>query len=728
MFFVTALLFEFEIGVTAIALGVFAAALVVSLLIRNVRKTRFLPAIFASAAVACVLLICETVFVYNPAMEYAGKDNCLIRAEITDLPELKYGNYYYEANILEINGEKTDIDVRLSSSTAIEATPYDIVEGNFNIYALGSSDESFFQSYKSKGLFLGAYSSDNAYSVFQVDTDEKPFMYKIIELREGIKKAIFKIMPDDNGALAVALILGDKSNLSDEIYSDFTELGISHVICVSGFHLSLWAMLILSVLNKTRLNFRICNILAACGVVLFMLIAGFTYSVMRAGIMMLVFLIGNIFLRQRDSLNSLGIAVSVLAVFKPFSMGAVSLQLSVLATAGIILYTLYLEPEISCALSGIKNKFLNKVSGKVVSAFMITFSATAFTMPVGLVMRNSFNFLCFPANMVAVPLSGASMVTGALGALLGQFVPVGYNLPSAVAKLLCRILIDFTSWLSEFKFATFGISTDKTAVLFCGIFLFCLLTVSVSVLKKKVYTIGAAVFAFIFSVCLISLSIAESDETKITVVDCGNGTSVLVSCNGENILVGAGGSDFLGASDITGLIEKAGGRLNAAFIPDADDSASAYLSDVFREVIPDVVCSGKLPDGLDLLLQQTEKRSFTENYSTENISVKSYNIENNYCSHIETYDISAVICFDPSFDYGALPDEMKAADIIIFRGNFPFGVFECTDSFYILNAEEERAVNVQESFNISGNRFVSTGGNGNIIIRALNGDFKSERG
>ena len=73
-----------------------------------------------------------------------------------------------------------------------------------------------------------------------------------------------------------------------------------------------------------------------------MLIAGMTYSVVRAGIMMLIYLLSVVLSRQRDSLNSLGFSVTVIAMENPFSIGALGLQLSVLSTAGLILYFQFL--------------------------------------------------------------------------------------------------------------------------------------------------------------------------------------------------------------------------------------------------------------------------------------------------------------------------------------------------------------------------------------------------
>ncbi len=727
LFFVTALLFRFEIGVTVTALAVFTVALVVCLFIRNVRKNGLLPTVFASGAVACILLICETMFIYNPALEFDGKNNCEIKAELIGLPEIRYGNYYCTAKAFSVNGEEADVKIRLVFSSPPEAEPYDIIEGKFNIFALGASDEELQQSYKAQGIFLGAYPSDESYLITEIAESEKPFAKKIIDLREEIKHAVYRIMPDEKGALAVALIIGDKSALPEEIYSDFRAVGISHIICVSGFHLSLWSMLILKILKKTRINFRAANLLAGVAVVVFMLVAGLTYSVVRAGIMMLVCLLGNILMRQRDSLNSLGFALAVLALIRPYSMGSVSLQLSALATAGIILYSMIVEPEINGIIDKISSKKFAENLKRLVSVFMITVSATAFTLPVSFSLGSSFNFLVFAANLVAVPVAGWCMISSAAAAAFGAALPMLFNLPAVAAKVLCRLLIGFTDWMAGFDFLTFTVSRDKTMYILCGIFLLCIAAVFISVFGKLVYTAAAAVCAVMFTVCIVTFSTSEAKETKITVVDCGNGMSVVVSSGGENVLIGGGGTDFLGASKINNVLEGAGGGLDSVFVPLDEEKSSAYIVDVFATYRPSEIYSCALPEGAELLVSKSCKHSLTETYYTENIFVKSFNIENNYCVYIKTQDISAVVCFDPSFDYGLLPEMIRDADVVISRGNFPAQTLQYTDSVYVLSAEEARAGYASVVYGDMGKRFVATGGAGSVVLRAENGAVSAER-
>ena len=727
LFFVTALLFEFKIGVTVIAFMVFAAALIVSLIIKSTRKHRLLPALFASAAIACLLLVSETFFVYNPAMNYDGKTGCMIKAQLTSMPEMRYGNCYYEAETLTVNDEEVKLKLRLVFSTPPQVEPYDIVEGKFGIFALGKSGEDLLQSYKANGIFLGAYTESDDYTVYSISESEKPFAKRVIDWREGIKKAVYRMMPDEKGALAVALLIGDKSGLPDEIYNDFRTLGISHIICVSGYHLSLWSTLILFILKKTRMDFRVSNLLASFGVVLFMFIAGFTYSVVRAGIMMLVFLFGNIFMRQRDSLNSLGVALSVLTVCRPFSAGSVSLQLSVLATAGIILYTLLIEPDICKIINKIKNAKVSGALKKTVFPLMVTVSATAFTLPVALSINGSFNYLNFGANLLAVPVAGWCMTASAAGAMLTGILPGFSDFFSFVPKFLCTLLIKFASRLADFDFMTFRISKEKITLIFCGIFLLCIVTVFISVFRKKVYSAAAFVCAVMFTVCIVTFSAVETGQTKITVVDCGNGTSVLVSTKGENILVGCGGDDFLGSYKISNAILSCGGRIDAVFVPSADEADSAYIVDILSAYRPERIYCNKLPEGASLLTSRSKMLDFDESYVTENISVNSYNFNNNFCTLLETDDIYLAVCYDPQLDYSLFSDVGFEPDAVVSRGNIPKEAVKKAEVLCVLNAEKLRGDAAEKYYGSTGKSVIVTGGRGSVTLCADNGAIKAGR-
>ncbi|MEE1011938.1 MAG: ComEC/Rec2 family competence protein, partial [Acutalibacteraceae bacterium] len=659
IFFVTAFLFEFETGVTVTVFAVFTVALVVSILFRAIRKHRFLPTFFASGAVACALLLGTINFLYLPVLAYDGRTNCDVKAELVSLPEYRYGNCYYEARAVSVNGEKTDFRVRLVFSTPPEAEPYDFVEGKFNLFALGTSDEDALKSYKAKGIWLGGYPINDVYNVINIKEDEKPLAKKIIDLRVLIKEGLYRILPDERGDLAVALTIGDKSGLPDEIYSDFNATGITHVICVSGFHLSLWSSIILKILRKTGVNRKLSSVFAGVSVVFFMLVAGLTYSVVRAGVMMLVFLLSDIIMRRRDSLNSLGFAMAVTALYDPFAMGSVSLKLSALATLGIILYNEYISPEIRRFIDKINNNTLRKTVKTFVSSLMVTVSATAFTLPVSLSLYGNYNFLGLLANLIIVPVAGLSMVVSSLGAVCGTFLPTGYNIFAYVSKILLKFIIDSADFLERYDFLDFRINGEKMMIIFCGIFVFCIITVFISQLKKPVYALASLLCCVMFTVPMVLFSVSESKETKITVFECENSISVLVSYNGENMLLGCAGKDFFDSVQTVDAISKTGDGLDTVVVPYLKDNSDLNFMNIISSYKPERVYADILPDDAVLLLENSEKHAFAQLSSTENIVAESVKIGDVACVSVTTDDVSALVCFDPAFRYENLPESFK---------------------------------------------------------------------
>lgn len=722
IFFVTAFLFEFETGVTVTAFAVFAVALVVSLLFRSIRKHRFLPTFFASGALACVLLFVSVNYVYLPVLSYDGRMNCNVKAELISLPEYRYGNCYYEARAVSVNGEETDFKVRLVFSTPPEAEPYDMVEGKFNLFALGTSSEDAVKSYKAKGIWLGGYPINDTYSVISIPEDEKPLAKKIIDLRVLIKEGLYRILPDERGDLAVALTIGDKSGLSDEIYSDFNTIGITHVICVSGFHLSLWSMFILKILKKTGINKRLASVLAGAGVVFFMFIAGFTYSVIRAGIMMLVCLLGDIIMRRSDSLNSLGFALMITALYDPFAMGSVSLRLSALATLGIILYTGYISKNVDNLIEKIKNNNIQKSVKSVVSSLMITVSAMAFTMPVSLSLYGRHNFISIAANLVIVPVAGMSMVVSSLGAFCGAFIPSDFNIFAAVSKILLKFIIKSAEILERYDFLEFEVNDEKMMILFIGIFVFCIITVFISQLRKPVYPLAALLCCVMFSVSMVFFSVSESKETKITVFECENSEAVLVSYNGENMLLGCGGKDFFDAVQIADRISDTGDGLDTVVVPYLKDNSDENLMNILSAYKPERIYADSLPDDAYLLLENCEKHPFSSLSSTKNITAESVKIGDISCVAVKTDDVSVLVCFDPVFRYESLPEHFKDTDIIISRASFPAGIKTDTESVLVLSAEKNRADIISENCIRQGVECYATGGK-NIVIRALDGSI-----
>lgn len=723
VFFTIAVLFNSDIGAAVGVLVTYAVALIVSLVFKESREQRVLPCAFASGMLACILLITEISFYYQPSVEYGGK-TCHTVVQLTDYPEFSYGNYYYDAKTVEIGGEKVEHKLRLVFSSLPDAEPYDLIDGNFTFYVLGSSSEEYLASNKAKGIFIGAYPHNGIYSVTNVPESDKPFMKTVVDARQLIKNSINKAVPGDGGSLITALVLGDKSTLDSQILSDFRLSGITHIICVSGFHLSLWAMVILEILRFLKVNEKIASIIAAVGVVAFMLVAGMTYSVLRAGIMMLLFLLANILWKKRDSLNSLGFALTVIAVYNPFAMGSVGLQLSALATLGLILYSRHIKPKIDTIIFKMDNEWLGQTLKTLINAVCVPIAATSFTLPVSIGLYGEFNLAVFASNLVAVPVASVCMVLGILAAVIGYAVTDIFNIFAFAADFTAQVLLRISGFFGEFDLLTFRADDDSFKILFCGMFLVCAAAVFVAYAGENAYKITCAICAVMLVSCLAFSSVSREYETRINVIDVGNGTAVLVSKNGENILIGCGGTDFLGASKISEEIIKYGGKTDVLIIPEADEYSASYLNDILMSFRPQSVFCGDLPSGSELLLGGSDICRYGNLTASDSFSFKACDSDYLY---FENDDVSALICFDPIADFSVFPDEIKSADVIVTRNDYPRNIESRNCKLLVVNSENKRGIMIQNELSQAGVNCVATGGCGNILIRAEDGFVSANR-
>lgn len=724
VFFTLSILNQADTGATVAAIAAFSAALVVTLLLKQIRKAKVLPVACVSGLLACALLICSNSFIYHPATEYAGKA-CDLTARITNDAQLNYGNYYYEAEVITIDGQDVDLKIRLTFSSHPEVQAFDVISGRFNMYLPGTTNEDLLFANKAKGMYLAAYPSESGFEI--IERNVSGFIEKAVyDIRNGIKNSVYNLLPNEYGGLAAALILGDKSGISRETLSDFNEIGITHLICVSGLHLSLWSLFIFAVFKRTGLNEKFSAVISALFVILFMFVAGMTYSVVRAGIMMLIYLFSVVLDRQRDSLNSLGFAVTVIAIENPFSIGALGLQLSVLSTAGLIMYFQFLQPLIFEKIDKININWLLKILKTSLSSLAVTAAAVSFTLPITLNLYKSFNFAVFIANFLTVTAAGICMVLCGLGALLNILFQGIPNPMAFIGGLLCKYITWISGVIAEFDFLTFRIENDKAVLIITGIFLVCSLAVLFAYYGKAKPLTALFVCSTLFLNGLFIFSFSEKYETKINVVDCGNSTSVLLINNNKNYLFGCGGTVFSAENSIADAIDFAGGA-DYIFTSFENEKNSSLLIPILKNNKPDSVFSDDLSAETKLLLNNVPIYSVEDKIVQDNTIIRYYSVDGSEGYFVKTDDLKVLICFDYVKEIDNLPDDCNDFDVLICRGDYPKDVFSYSPEVVIINAENSRGVRIQNELLAQGINSVATAECGNIIIRADNGNISYYR-
>ncbi len=715
-FFVLSLLYNANTQAAATAAALIAAAFIISIIIGPVRRARVIPVSLASCFVACILLLGALQLEYKPSLEYADK-KCDLVCEITDNGARAYGRYYYKARAVSIDGKEADVKIRLCFPCALEAEPYDIVSGKFNTYKLGASGEKSSDSLRASRVFIGAY-SEGEFSVSPVSKGDKPLAYRFHTAREAIKSKVYSFLPNESGAMAIALLLGDISGISDETLAAFRNVGISHIISVSGIHLSIWAMFLLSLAKKLRLGVKPASAVSGVIVLGYMALTGFPYSVIRAGIMSLVFLGGNIISREKDSLNSLGLAVTVILLINPFAAGDFSLRLSFLSTLGIICGYSAFSQKIHSLLNKLKQGVPLKLFSYIVFSVFTTLCAVAFTLPVTLGNETSINFISILANVLTLFAATACMVLSGTAAIISlvPFARVIAYPEARLAGIFADYIILVSKKLGTVDFLRFNYERDIAALWLACTLAFVAVSILLSYRGKKYIGLTCALVCVTFTAMLGISGIFGERYTRVTVTDVGNGSAVIISKGGEGILLGCGGDSFSASKDIIYALKNSSViSLKLLLIPRAKDYEAACAVDVLDEIKPRTVACSDLPWGAELMLRESTLAdvSFDKSQVLPGIWLKS--VRSDSCCYAVVYidNSEILISFYPGGDI--LPCD-KSADILICRSDVP----KCLDASKFdltVISGSDKALAVQDKLIKGGVNAAATAGGGNIVLQ-----------
>ncbi len=415
------------------------------------------------------------------------------------------------------------------------------------------------------GYSYGTYVSASG-DVDRVDTGRADNM--LISFRKHVCSLIDKNFSSSTAGIAKAVLVGDGNHIDPVLYSAYRDSGISHILVISGFHMSIILMSVYTVLSSTLAGKRYAGAVCIVLAVLFGLFVGFTPSVSRAAVMCIAVFAGGMFNYKNDSFTSLFAALGILLALNPYSLFSVGLQLSFLCSLGIIT----VAPVFERAVTKIKKKPLRFLADQS-SSVALSAVASLFSFPVVWYAFGEFSVISPLVNMLAIPLSGGATVIG----YIGIFIPP--------AAFVADILFNAVNKIALFS-AGFDIATVSTFMAGMGIAAV-ISAVSVVVIcsaeiKKRIKTFGLCVLAFGLCVA-VSAGINAYLGGKLASVDCVsfNGCyQTAVSSMGECVFIDRGGAYV----DTDKVYELGCTRINAYVMLECDSRGLSNLCRAFSNV------------------------------------------------------------------------------------------------------------------------------------------------
>lgn len=398
----------------------------------------------------------------------------------------------------EINGKRVNYRV-YAYPTRTESTG--VIEGariSFTTVLGGFSDES------------KAYNISNAINAYANDVENLTIIEytsgginaKLARFRSILSRRLTFLTDRDTGAILSALLLGERDLLPSSVRLAFRRIGISHILALSGMHLAILSIGIGWLLKKLKIAKKPRIVITSAFILLYMAITGFSVSVCRAGIMIIIASLLFLMERSKDSLTSLSVAVTLICLITPYAIYDVSLWLSALATFGIIAFAEYL-PTLK-----LKNK--KSALGFIALSFLTSMFAVSSTLLISVMTFGGISILALPATLIFSFIAEAAMYLGCLVMLIGWIIPIGI-----LATIPAKLLIFLAELFSSFKFAY--VSSDFPSVkiiiiIYTALFFFFI----VFKIKRKKLMGGILIVIFVLSTTFPTvMTIIESNKETV---------------------------------------------------------------------------------------------------------------------------------------------------------------------------------------------------------------------
>lgn len=383
---------------------------------------------------------------------------------------------------------------------------------------------------------LGVACKFNVKSITIINKSYSVLAESMNQLKIIIKESIDLLCNKKEAAIFSALLLGEKNFLDDTTKDLYRNNGIAHILAISGLHISIIGLGVYNLLRR-KLLFLSSSIITIIIMFCFGVMTGNAVSIIRALIMFLFKLLADVLGRTYDMTIAMSFAGFLLLFSNPYYLFNTGFILSFLAIIAIAIIA-----PVSEKFLAIKNN-LNKV-------LHISIVITILTAPVIINMYYSIPVYSVFINMIVIPLLSIVIISGLVAAVVGIFtLQIGYFIIGIgcyilrVYELLCIILMKL-----PFSMLVIGeLSSFK-------IYLYYILLVLFTVIMGHINKLGLdnlfwkvryfkRFFCLIISISfLFILLINPQNNLEITIIDVGQGESILIQTPNDKTFMIDGGS------------------------------------------------------------------------------------------------------------------------------------------------------------------------------------------
>lgn len=473
---------------------VFAAvALVLLCIFKRTRAFSYIPLAFLIGFAAMSL----SGVAYDAKLKYGDEKSVNVNMSGTVSGMIEVGDdetLFYLHNAY-VDGEPLGFDVKIIMSKEIEP---DFNAGDIvHVYGsvIGASHKKF------DSAFADAIAGDEGYVLFcyYVNKLSEGKLTFPRNLQHSIKTLFYSQLDPETASICTALVTGDKFGMDDALKSEIAASGLSHILAVSGLHITTLATALYFVLKKLKMkpwvSFSVVTVLTF----LYAMICSFTASALRAFVMSAVFNFASSFGRKRDNLSALSLGAIIILTFRPTALFEMGFLLSFSSMLGIFLFFKSFNDLAQRAISFVSPK--RRIGKRTAELVCVTLSASVMSYPFV-----AYFFGCIPtlqilSNIVFVPYMMTvyvALLAGTAFSLVTTLHPVVYAM-----KILLFPFVKYVQWVGGLSFAYIDVPSLSVPAIVCYLLTAILLSRFTLLPRKDKLRGGIAAAATSVALCAI---------------------------------------------------------------------------------------------------------------------------------------------------------------------------------------------------------------------------------
>lgn len=437
--------------------------------------------------------------------------------------------------------------------------------------------------------------------VLSKDTDR--LRQSLYELRQAWDRLLVRHLGEYYGSTMSAILLGQKSGLDPEMKTMYQKCGISHILAISGLHMTFLGMGIYNALRRAGFGFTVSGAAGAVLLILYSLMIGAGVSSLRALIMFLVRIGAEITGRDYDLLTSLAVSAAVLCAGQPLYLTDAGFLLSYGAILGIALFAPVFAEVFGCEQIRKKQHWKSGVKKRISAALLWVLTGLSTSIAVNLMLLGPLLYFYFEIppysvflNLIVIPLMPVAMGAGLFGSALALLWEPGGGAVLQICRAVLAAYDLVCEWSSGLPFGRIVTGRpDMWQLVLYYVMIALVLILYIRMKKREKERIGRphGMALLLVSSGMILLcrgacreGFLSRDEVSVTVLDVGQGDCIHIRGPSADILIDGGSSDVsdVGTYRISPcLLSRGADSLDYVFVTHGDQD---HISGI-REMLED---------------------------------------------------------------------------------------------------------------------------------------------